>query len=223
MPLLRRWILANALGELLGLGGVAFLAGATLPAMERLLAGSSLRPLVAAGWLVALGAFEGWVVGHAQALALSGTAIVARAWVRATVLGAVLAWALGMLPSTVMAFLPHAQDAAAGPGPSRLVRLFLASSLGLVAGPILAAVQVRELRRVARRPGLWLLANALGWALGMPPVFAGIRALALHGPRPGVLLGCAAALFGAGAVVGLVEGLFLVRMLGDRFSATGDI
>jgi len=88
---------------------------------------------------------------------------------------------------------------------------------------ILAAVQVRALRRLARRPGLWLLANALGWALGMPPVFAGIRALALHGPRPGVLLGCAAALLGAGALIGLVEGLFLVRMLGDRFSATFDI
>jgi hypothetical protein len=135
-----------------------------------------------------------------------------RAWVRATVLGAVLAWALGMAPSTAMALHDGPGEAPPGSGPSPGVRLVLAAGLGLVAGPILAAIQVRVLRRHVTRPGLWLLANALGWAAGMPLVLLAIRNLALHGPRPGTVGSSAATLLGAGALVGLVEGTFLIRM-----------
>jgi hypothetical protein len=210
--LLRRWVVANALGELAGLGGVALLGAALVPAVQQTVPGATGH-LATAGLVVALGSVEGWVVGHAQARALGPTGIEAGPWIRATVLGAVLAWALGMVPSTAIALLRAPGDAPAGAGPPLTVRLLLAAGLGLVAGPILAAVQVRVLRRYAPRPGRWLLANALGWALGMPLVFMAIRALALEGPRPGAIAGSAAAILLAGAVVGLVEGAFLVPLL----------
>lgn len=216
--LLGRWILANALGELVGLGGVGLLAAALVPGVRRVLQGSVAGHLATALLLVALGSLEGWVVGSAQARALRGTGVDRRAWVRGTVLGAVLAWALGMVPSTVIALLGAPGGAPPGPAPPPAVRLVLASALGLVAGPVLAAVQVRVLRSHASRPWRWLLANALGWAAGMPLVFLGIRTLALRGTTPGALALSAATLLLAGALVGVVEGLFLVRLLRSSVS-----
>jgi hypothetical protein len=211
--LLGRWVVANALGELIGLGGVGLLATALVPTVQRVVPAGAARPLVTAILLVALGSFEGWVVGTAQALALAGTGVDARAWVRATVLGAVLAWAVGMVPSTVIALLGHSGDAAPGAGPTLALRLVLAAGLGVVAGPLLAAVQVPVLRRYAPRAWRWLLANALGWAAGMPLVFAAVRNVAVHLREPGAIALSLAALAFAGGLVGLVEGLFLVRLL----------
>lgn len=93
-----------------------------------------------------------------------------------------------------------------------------AAGLGLVAGPVLAAVQVRVLRHHAPRARRWLLANALGWAAGMPLVFVAVGQLARSGPTPRTLSRAAAALLAAGAAVGLIEGLFLARLLrpGER-------
>ncbi|HZX43964.1 MAG TPA: hypothetical protein VFE93_19150 [Myxococcaceae bacterium] len=62
------------------------------------------------------------------------------------------------------------------------------------------------------RPSLWLPGNALGWSVGMPRVFLAIGLLARHGPRPSVVASSAAALLVAGALSGLVEGAFLLRM-----------
>ncbi|HVP61591.1 MAG TPA: hypothetical protein VMT11_13585 [Myxococcaceae bacterium] len=211
--LVRRWVLANGVGELIGLGGVGLLAAALVPGVQRALPGSVAGHVAIAVLMVGLGAFEGAVVGTAQARALAGTGIQSRAWIRATVLGAVLAWALGMVPSTLMAVLGGPGGPPPGTGPPPAVRLVLAAALGLVAGPILAAVQVRVLRRHAERTWRWLVANGLGWALGMPLVFLGVRTLAVQGVAPGSLALAAATLLGAGAVVGLVEGLFLVRLL----------
>ena len=217
--LLRRWVLANALGEFVGLGGVALLAAALVPPLQRALPGTVAARLATALLMMALGALEGWVVGSAQARALAPGPIDRSAWVRATVLGAVLAWAVGMVPSTVLA-LRHVPGGAAPGGPPPGLRLALAAGLGLVAGPILAAVQVRVLRpHVSRPAGWWLVACALGWALGMPCVFAAVHLLVRNGVRPWSLVGAAVALGGAGALVGLVEGLFLVRLLGPRGAA----
>lgn len=50
----------------------------------------------------------------------------------------------------------------------------------------------------------------------MPLAFLAVRNLALHGVSPPSVVRSAAALAVAGAVVGLVEGAFLVRLLGPR-------
>src|SRR5678816_3242130 len=161
--LLARWVVANSLGELAGLGGVALLAAALVPAVQRSFPGSAAAALATAALMVALGSLEGVVVGSAQAWALLGTGIPTGRWIRATVLGAVLAWALGMVPSTVLALIGPPEGASSGAGPSPPVRLVLAAGLGLVAGPILAGLQLGVLRRYTTRASRWLLANALGW------------------------------------------------------------
>ena len=211
--LLLRWVVANGLGELVGLGGVGLLAAVLVPVVRRALAGGAAAEVATAVLMVVLGAVEGWVVGHAQARALASTGVDGSAWVRATMVGAMLAWALGMVPSTVMALRGGTGAGGTGEGPPPGLRLVLAAALGLVAGPVLAVVQAQVLRHSARKPARWLLANALGWAVGMPLVFVAVRNLAVHGASPGPLAGSAATLLLAGALVGLVEGLFLVRLL----------
>jgi hypothetical protein len=87
----------------------------------------------------------------------------------------------------------------------------MASILGLVGGAVLASAQALILRRAVLKPGLWLPANSLAWAAGMPLIFAAID---LAG-RAGAPLFSAAligvGLAGAGAAVGAIHGLVLVR------------
>src|SRR5512138_1190548 len=123
LVLVHRWVVANAVGELVGLGGVGLAAVWLVPLVRHPLPASAAAALATAVLMVGLGALEGAVVGVAQAWALSGTGIPARAWIRATVLGAMLAWALGMVPSTVLGLIGHAGDGAAPAGPPPSVRL----------------------------------------------------------------------------------------------------
>ena len=193
-----RWVAANAGAELMGLGAVAIGIAAAAPLFAR-------ARLVVAGVAVVLGAFEGLVVGAAQAATLRAVLprLRSRAWIAFTVLGAVAAWVLGMLPSLLM----HRGGGAAAPPPiDDRIQMLLAAGLGAVAGPILAAFQVRELGRHVRRAGWWLVANAVAWALGMPLVFA--AASGGPGARAAVLIAA------AGAVVGATHGLALVAILG---------
>jgi hypothetical protein len=175
--------------------------------------------ILSAAVLVLGGALlEGGVVGYAQASvlvdAISG--MTARHWVAATVVGAALAWFLGMVPSTAMALLesePAAGEAAAGPEGAPL--LLVAAALGLVAGPVLGTPQFLVLRRWVRRAAVWILANALAWAVGMVVVFAGAGSLSEDATPMRVVLTVAVSCLGAGALVGAVHGLFLVRLLGN--------
>ena len=64
----RRWVLANALGELVGLGTAAVAGVALVQLFEASL--NSLASLAGAGVMILLGTFEGVVVGLAQWLVL---------------------------------------------------------------------------------------------------------------------------------------------------------
>jgi hypothetical protein len=207
-----RWVLANAGGELAGLGTVALTAWTFLSAMggEQTLLQHILFALV----MIAAGAFEGAVVGAAQAWVLGPRlpGMPAWEWVRATVLGSFLAWILGMLPSTLMAALaessgvePTEPGAAAGYG--------LAALLGLVAGVILSFFQWRVLRHHLAGAGGWLAANAVAWALGMPLVFLGADLASRAGTIPAAVITAAITLLATGSVVGAVHGLWLVGKL----------
>lgn len=88
-----RWIAAVAIGETLGFAVAATVAvGVTA-------AGPVLTVWVAYALVVAGGAVEGVLLGLAQQWA--GRPQIGPAWVAATSGGAALAWALGMLPSTL--------------------------------------------------------------------------------------------------------------------------
>ena len=207
-----KWVLANALGEALGLGGTALIfALSVLYAGE----GTGLYAiLVLAAFSVLAGTLiEGTVVGTAQWLVLRKPLprMRWRTWVLATGAGAFLAWTLGMLPSTLLSLGSGGGASPAEPGEATV--LGLAFLMGLVLGPVLGVPQWLVLRRFVRRAALWVPANALAWGCGMVVIFAGID-LALGGDfSPGIVPILALTLACAGALVGAVHGLALVWLL----------
>src|SRR5437763_7769692 len=95
-----QWILANAIGETVGLGGTLVIGGLLL-----LNAQKTIGVVPAAALAVLAGTFiEGVVVGTAQWLVLHRPikSIRWRVVVLATAIGAFIAWTMGMIPGTFM-------------------------------------------------------------------------------------------------------------------------
>jgi hypothetical protein len=207
----RRWVMANALGEMLGLGttfavGVGFFSLAGEP--------QGVGGALAFGAvMVATGAIEGSGVGWAQWLALRRAlpAIARRAWVGATLVGALVAWLLGSLPSTLMG-MGAEEGAAPAAEPEAWLVYLLAGLLGVVAGAVLALPQWWVLRRRVRRSGWWLPANSAAWCAGMPLIFALVDAAQRAASPPVAVLLMAGGLAAVGAVVGAIHGTVLMRL-----------
>ena len=89
----------------------------------------------------------------------------------------------------------------------------MAASMGLVAGIVLALPQWRVLRQHARRAGWWLPANALAWFCGMPLVFLGMGSIPAGASLLQALPIVVAATAAAGAAVGAIHGLVLVKVV----------
>lgn len=210
----RNWVAANALGELIGLGLAGLIGVALVRVIEALLGAAA--PLVVAVIMVAAGTLEGAIVGFAQwrVLRQPFPSIRARAWVLATALGSLLAWTLGMIPSTVLSLGADA-DAPASAEPPALLFFGLAALLGLALGPFLGVPQWLILRRAVPRAGLWVSANMLAWAVGMPLVFLGASNVPTGWPLAGIAALVLATAATAGAAVGAVHGLVLVRLAGE--------
>ncbi|MGW4929004.1 hypothetical protein ACWEOH_07610 [Agromyces sp. NPDC004153] len=215
-----RWVLANAIGEGIGLGG-SLLVGAGIV----MLLGAQFGPwfeVATAIAAVALGTlFEGVVVGYAQWRVLRDPlpALSRSSWVWATAIGAGIAWLLGMVPSTVISLVTgqvEATDAASSTTmaePPLGIILLAAAGLGLLLGPVLASAQVVVLRRHVAQAWRWIPANAVAWALALPLTYLGPSLMFDVGVNVlgvGVLLAC---ILAAGAMVGAVHGTVLVRLL----------
>jgi hypothetical protein len=203
-----RWTAANALSELLGLG-TTFAAIGLL--VTRIDTGHIPGILLAFGLTVLSGAIEATLVGLAQHWALhpSFPQIGRFAWWRATLVGALLGYVLGYLPSTLMS-MGQASNQAVQAEPPQWLTLLLAAGLGAAAGAVLSFAQWLVLRGKARRAGLWIPANMLAWACGMPVIFWGMD-LAFKQAAPWLsVLVIAGAILLAGAVVGAIHGRFLV-------------
>lgn len=217
---LLRWIGANAMAELVGLGAVGLAGYALVAAVGE--PPATRETLLIALAFIALGAFEGWVVGVAQASVLRRALPALRCWVGASVLGAVAAWASGMVPNVVMNLATPQAAGVAVTEPPLALMLTMAAVLGVVAGPLLAAFQWRSLRR-ALPVGAWrwLPANAAAWAVGMPILFAGMQ-LAEGLAAPALIVGALAlSLLTAGAAVGAIHGFFLLRMIRRNALSSG--
>jgi hypothetical protein len=134
-------------------------------------------------------------------------------WWRGTFVGALIAYVLGYLPSTIM----NMGEATASGGPvaepAQWIVLLLAAGMGAIAGAILSFAQWFVLCSKVHRAGIWVPTNMLAWVFGMPIIFWGID-LAFKMPAlwQSILL-MAGTLFVAGAVVGAIHGLFLVRLI----------
>lgn len=209
-----RWVWANGWSELVGLGGTLSVGWLALSSLGQ--QPSALVIVLSSLTMVIVGALlEGAVVGYAQARVLAAAPCppAMRPWVAATVIGAGVAWLLGMIPSTAVALAPPATgETATAEGPQGLAALALAAVMGLVLGPILATPQYFVLRRAVSRAGIWIPANAIAWAFGMVVVFGTVSTM----PASPSLLRIAVTLplscLLTGAVVGAIHGAFLVRL-----------
>jgi hypothetical protein len=206
-----QWIVANSLAELLGLGivvAIGFEVTSHLGEPQ-----DAAQAIAIALLFVSLGAIEGFVVGWAQNRVLRPKLPALDGWTGATVTGAVAAWALGMIPSTVMSIAGPA-DGTPAPPMNPVSQYLLAAALGAVAGPILAFFQWRRLRpAIGPRSAAWLPANALAWAAGMPVIFAGAD-IGASLAAPAATIACIALTLAlAGGIVGAIHGRILLRML----------
>ena len=207
----RDWIAANALGEVLGLGVAALIAVAVAQAHTFSPAEEIL--VVTAAFLV-IGAYEGAIIGAAQWLVLRRLlpSVGAKRWIGATVAGAVIAWMLGRIPSALADWTNVSGGAGQRePGPAMLI--VLSAAAGALLGSILGVAQWVVLRRHVRRAGLWIGANVLAWAAGMPLIFLAAGLPEAHASMLSVAALLLVTVAVAGAVVGAIEGVFLRVLL----------
>jgi hypothetical protein len=211
-----RWMGANALGEMLGLGLTFAITGWFFSSQGN--SSTTAGILLAFAVAVLSGAVEATIVGLAQWWAMHPWfPLLGRfAWWRATLIGALIAYVLGYLPSTLMDMGASASQTTAAPvEPPQWIVLLLAAGMGAVGGVVLSFAQWLVLRGKVKRAGLWIPANMLAWTFGMPVIFWGIDlAFKMTAVWQSVVL-MAGVLFLAGAIVGAIEGWFLVKMTED--------
>ncbi len=204
----RDWVIANAVGEILGLG----IAAVVILTIYRAHPANPSAAIVLASALITVlfGAYEGAVVGYAQWIVLRRRLhMAAKSWVTATTLTATAAWALGMAPSTIMKLSAPQQPGQPMPETGPLLTLLLSAGLGIVSGLILASAQASILRRYARRAGWWLPANAAAWAVGMPIIFFAAGLPTAETPIALIIAVLIATIGLTGAVVGAIHGAVL--------------
>jgi hypothetical protein len=204
-----RWVAVNGAAELLGLGITGAAIGLAFTRLEDLpgITGLVLSLFAAA----ASGAYEATIVGLAQWWAMHPwfPGITRRAWWLATLAGALVAYVLGFLPSTLMSMNAGASQAPVAEPPQWLV-LLLAAGLGAVAGAVLSFAQWLVLRKEVRQAGWWIPANMLAWLAGMPLIFWGIDAAQRVQPMYQTALLLGGCLLLTGLVVGAIHGTVLV-------------
>jgi hypothetical protein len=208
-----RWVAANAFGELLGLGMTFAVIAWVFSSMGD--QGTTIAVLGSFLVAAASGAIEATLVGLAQWWAMHPwfPAITRRAWWLATLVGALVAYVLGYLPSTLMSLGEGASQSQVTEPPQWIV-LLLAAGLGAVAGAVLSFAQWLALHRKVSRAGWWIPANMLAWLVGMPIIFWGIDAAQGGQPFARTVLLLAGCLLLTGAVVGAIHGAFLARLAG---------
>lgn len=200
-----RWIAANTASELIGLGATFLVIGLVTPRMAS--KGTAVAALLSFAVAVGSGMIEATVVGLAQWRVLRSvfTAVTFVAWWRATLIGVLFGYVLGYMPSTLMG-MSEASGQSPMQEPPQYVVLLLAAGLGAVAGAVLSFFQWRVLRAHVEGAGIWVPANMLAWAFGMPVIFQAMD-FAFRMPVLWLsILVVAAGLAMAGAIVGIVHG-----------------
>lgn len=207
-----RWVGANGLGELFGLGLTFLITGLVFSRLDdqQTITGILLSFVFA----IATGAVEATIVGLAQWWAMHPwfPSIERFAWWRGTLIGALIAYVLGYLPSTLMSMGEATASSAPVAEPPQWIILLLAAGMGAVGGAVLSFAQWLAMRGKVKRAGLWIPANMLAWAFGMPLIFWGIDLAFKMAQIWQSISVMAGALLAAGMVVGAVHGWFIVSL-----------
>jgi hypothetical protein len=200
-----RWVLANLVGEFVGLGIAGGLGAGVTPVLDNVTGIGTLIVMTTA--LVMAATVEGAIVGLAQWWVLRPYLpdLSSRVWVQATILGAIGAWVLGMTLGTLAGdFIGLGESTAA---------LLFGAALGPVVGALLGGAQWLALRHHVPRAGWWVLANALAWTAGMAVIFAATGIAQESTPVAVVAIAWAVSGVLAGVVVAAIHGLVLVWLL----------
>jgi len=211
--LFQRWTLANALAELFGLGLTFAITGLVFSKLDG--QGTVASILLSFIFAVMSGAVEATVVGLGQWWAMKPWfPMVDRfGWWRGTLIGAMIAYVLGYLPSTLMSMGEAANQSASMEEPAQWIVLLLAAGMGAVGGAVLSFAQWLELRDKVEKAGIWIPANMLAWAFGMPVIFWGVdMAFKMNATWQSVFV-MAGSLLAAGGIVGAIHGAFLVKLI----------
>ncbi|GAA3561153.1 hypothetical protein GCM10022419_047240 [Nonomuraea rosea] len=203
-----RWTKAVTLGEVAGFC-VPAITGASVagPGWELL----GIGPLVQGTAVVLAGAVEGSILGLAQAYVLRAAlpAITTRAWVRATVTGAVIAWTVGALPIVLGERVLDWPPAVLA-----LLGLTLLTSMGLL--------QWRVLRGQVRAAWRWVVASSGAWLVALG-VFTLVTTPLWQEGQPGWLIVAIGVLGGVAmaATVAALTGAAIAHILAPRSPSAG--
>ena len=198
-----RWALVCTAGELIGFGGIPVLAGyATVASTEPLEPG--VRAVMIYLVSVAGGLAEGAVLAGFQVLVLRRylPRLNAGRWIRLTAVAAGLAWMLGMLAPTL--------DDLIGLSTTAQLIIWIPSSVLILLS--IGTAQSLVLADVVQNPTSWIVANAVGWLLGLIWTFVLPALLPENSPPSTWVTTFVIAGILMGLTVGLVTGYALINL-----------
>lgn len=208
-----KWTINCALGELLGIGiagAIAFGVNGIIGEPQTI----SSKILVLFFMLVA-GFIEGFMLGIFQWTVLKNKfqKIPKNKWIFYTILVAVLGWFFGMLPSLFF-ISPDAtsNNAQSSDFDNPIIFALLSMGTGITLGAVFGLFQWFVLKHYAQKAYLWILANSLGWGLGLGWIYI-FASLPSENTTllTNITLGILGGLF-AGLSVGGVTGLFFIKL-----------
>jgi len=204
------WVGANALAELVGLALAAVVTVAGVSAVQAVLGTGGGLGIVAVAVLA--GAVEGAAVGYFQWQVLRGHLVNLRRapWIRASAVGAAIAWPLGFIAAFILGGVLFTEQ------PGALTVAMVGAGFGLALGGILGFTQWVVLREHVKGGGWWIIANALAWTVGIIIAFVG-ASLPTESTSVAISVALAAATgLAAGVIVGAIHGAVLVWLLARR-------
>lgn len=199
-----QWVLHCTLGELIGFGGIPVLGGLAVFSVTTSLE-PALRSLVLYAVAVTGGLGEGAVLAWFQLRILRRMLPQLRSerWVIATAAAACFAWAVGYLAPTLDELFEL----------SAATQIAIWMPAGVLILLSIGTAQAWVLKEIVSRPSRWVLANAVGWLLGLAWTFV-LPALV---PADAAIVVWVSAFAVAGVLmgvtVGLVTGIWLLRFL----------
>ena len=211
-PIWRRWTLACAAGEIIGIGGAALLATAHLLLLgEPETTDQKLLQLV---FMMAAGFVEGSLLGWFQWRVLGKIfpALPSKSWISYTVAVAVIGWFLGMLPSLFLFDTGPAVEVPAEE-PSLYLVLGFALLMGLCLGGLFGLFQWLSFKKYVQHTTSWIWANMLGWGVAMMVIFLAATWPDVDTPKIWVVVSGIVGGLLAGLSVGAITGVYLLRII----------